>query len=78
MPWPVHSLALAIPELHPLSTLRKADDKSASADITDPQNRVLPAYGSVFVAGSLASGMGFDGFRPDRWDVIGALIRLAG
>lgn len=40
--------------------------------------RVLAAYGGVFVAGSLAWGMAFDGFRPDRWDVIGALVCLAG
>ncbi|RZS32292.1 small multidrug resistance family-3 protein [Herbihabitans rhizosphaerae] len=40
--------------------------------------RILAAYGGVFVAGSLAWGMVFDGFRPDRWDVIGALVCLAG
>lgn len=40
--------------------------------------RILAAYGGVFVAGSLAWGMAFDGFRPDRWDVIGALVSLAG
>lgn len=40
--------------------------------------RVLAAYGGVFVAGSLAWGMVVDGFRPDRWDVIGALVCLAG
>ncbi|WAU79027.1 YnfA family protein [Streptomyces sp. Qhu-G9] len=40
--------------------------------------RVLAAYGGVFVAGSLAWGMVADGFRPDRWDVTGALICLAG
>jgi small multidrug resistance family-3 protein len=40
--------------------------------------RILAAYGGVFVAGSLAWGMAFDGFRPDRYDVIGALICLAG
>ncbi|MDP4504983.1 MULTISPECIES: YnfA family protein [unclassified Nonomuraea] len=45
----------------------------------DPNfGRVLAAYGGVFVAGSLAWGMVADGFRPDRWDVIGALICLAG
>ncbi|WP_188197656.1 YnfA family protein [Nonomuraea sp. SYSU D8015] len=45
----------------------------------DPNfGRVLAAYGGVFVAGSLAWGMAVDGFRPDRWDVIGALICLAG
>lgn len=40
--------------------------------------RVLAAYGGVFVAGSLAWGMAVDGFRPDRFDVAGALICLLG
>ncbi|MFC7877502.1 YnfA family protein [Isoptericola sp. NPDC057391] len=40
--------------------------------------RILAAYGGVFVAGSLVWGMVVDGFRPDRWDVAGALICLAG
>lgn len=40
--------------------------------------RVLAAYGGVFVAGSLAWGVVLDGFRPDRWDLIGALVCLAG
>ncbi|MBB2914248.1 small multidrug resistance family-3 protein [Streptosporangium becharense] len=40
--------------------------------------RILAAYGGVFVAGSLAWGIVVDGFRPDRWDVIGAVICLAG
>ena len=40
--------------------------------------RILAAYGGVFVAGSLAWGMALDGFRPDRYDVIGALICLVG
>lgn len=40
--------------------------------------RILAAYGGVFVAGSLAWGAAVDGFRPDRWDVAGALICLAG
>ena len=40
--------------------------------------RILAAYGGVFVAGSLAWGMVADGFRPDRWDITGALICLAG
>ena len=33
--------------------------------------RILAAYGGVFVAGSLVWGMVADGFRPDRYDVIG-------
>jgi small multidrug resistance family-3 protein len=40
--------------------------------------RILAAYGGVFVAGSLLWGMGFDGFRPDRWDIAGAVICLLG
>jgi small multidrug resistance family-3 protein len=40
--------------------------------------RILAAYGGVFVAGSLAWGMVVDGFRPDRWDVVGAAICLVG
>lgn len=40
--------------------------------------RILAAYGGVFVAGSLLWGMALDGFRPDRWDVVGALVCLAG
>jgi small multidrug resistance family-3 protein len=40
--------------------------------------RILAAYGGVFVAGSLAWGMVADRFRPDRYDVIGAVMCLAG
>ena len=36
--------------------------------------RVLAAYGGVFVAGSLLWGAVFDGFRPDRFDLIGAVV----
>ncbi|WP_068427018.1 YnfA family protein [Piscicoccus intestinalis] len=40
--------------------------------------RILAAYGGVFVAGSLLWGMVMDGFRPDRYDVVGALVCLVG
>jgi small multidrug resistance family-3 protein len=40
--------------------------------------RVLAAYGGVFVAGSLLWGVAFDGFQPDRYDVAGVIICLAG
>jgi small multidrug resistance family-3 protein len=40
--------------------------------------RILAAYGGVFIAGSLAWGVVADGFEPDRWDIIGALICLVG
>jgi small multidrug resistance family-3 protein len=40
--------------------------------------RVLAAYGGVFIVGSLLWGMAFDGFRPDRFDVAGAVVCLLG
>ena len=40
--------------------------------------RILAAYGGIFVAGSLAWGAVADGFRPDRFDYIGAVICLVG
>jgi small multidrug resistance family-3 protein len=45
----------------------------------DPHfGRILAAYGGVFVAGSLAWGILIDRFRPDRYDLIGAALCLAG
>ena len=45
----------------------------------DPNfGRILAAYGGIFVAGSLAWGVLVDGFRPDRYDIAGALICLLG
>lgn len=40
--------------------------------------RVLAAYGGVFIIGSLLWGVAFDGFSPDRADIIGAMICLVG
>jgi small multidrug resistance family-3 protein len=40
--------------------------------------RSLAAYGGVFIVGSLLWGMVFDGFRPDRFDLAGALLCLVG
>jgi small multidrug resistance family-3 protein len=50
------------------------------ATLQDDPNfgRILAAYGGVFVVGSLVWGMVADGFRPDRYDLIGAGICLAG
>jgi small multidrug resistance family-3 protein len=43
-----------------------------------PFGRILAAYGGVFVAGSLLWARVVDGYRPDRFDIIGALVCLAG
>jgi len=40
--------------------------------------QILAAYGGVFIAGSLIWGVVADGYRPDRFDIIGAAICLAG
>ena len=40
--------------------------------------RILAAYGGVFVMGSLLWGVVLDGFRPDRFDLIGAALCLVG
>jgi small multidrug resistance family-3 protein len=40
--------------------------------------RVLAAYGGVFIVGSLLWGVAFDGFQPDRADLIGAATCLLG
>lgn len=50
----------------------------ATAQSDDNFGRILAAYGGIFVAGSIAWGMVADGYRPDRYDVIGALVCLAG
>ncbi|MGW0774916.1 YnfA family protein [Streptomyces sp. NPDC002835] len=50
----------------------------ATLQSDDNFGRVLAAYGGIFVAGSILWGMVADGYRPDRYDVIGALVCLAG
>jgi small multidrug resistance family-3 protein len=45
----------------------------------DPHfGRILAAYGGLFVAGSFAWGILVDKFRPDRYDLLGAALCLAG
>jgi small multidrug resistance family-3 protein len=40
--------------------------------------RILAAYGGIFIVGSLLWGRIADGFRPDRFDLIGAAVCLGG
>lgn len=40
--------------------------------------RVYAAYGGVFIALALLWGVLFDGFRPDRYDLLGAAICVVG
>ena len=45
---------------------------------SDEFGRVLAAYGGVFIIGSMLWGIAFDGFRPDRADLVGATLCLLG
>lgn len=40
--------------------------------------RVYAAYGGVFVLLSILWSVALDGFRPDRYDLLGAAVVLAG
>ncbi|MDT3396213.1 YnfA family protein [Streptomyces sp. B1866] len=50
----------------------------ATFQTDDDFGRILAAYGGIFVAGAIVWGMAADGYRPDRYDVVGALVCLAG
>jgi small multidrug resistance family-3 protein len=39
---------------------------------------VYAAYGGVFIALALLWGVLVDGFQPDRWDLLGAVICVVG
>ena len=45
---------------------------------SDAAGRTYAAYGGIYIAASLAWLWGIEGLRPDRWDVAGAAICLAG
>jgi small multidrug resistance family-3 protein len=40
--------------------------------------RIYAAYGGIFVVASLLWGWAIDGFRPDRYDVVGASVVVVG
>lgn len=40
--------------------------------------RAYAAYGGIYIASSLLWLWSFEGVRPDRWDVVGALVCLLG
>jgi small multidrug resistance family-3 protein len=45
---------------------------------TDQAGRAYAAYGGVYIAASLLWLWMAEGMRPDRWDIAGAAICLAG
>jgi small multidrug resistance family-3 protein len=40
--------------------------------------RANAVYGGVYIAASLVWLWAVEGLRPDRWDMIGAAVRLTG
>ena len=40
--------------------------------------RIFAAYGGIFIVGSILWGIAFEGFRPDRWDLLGGAMCLIG
>lgn len=40
--------------------------------------RAFAVYGGVYIAASLGWLFAVEGLRPDRWDLVGALIALIG
>ena len=45
---------------------------------SDFAGRAYAAYGGVYIAASLVWLWSVEGQRPDRWDIIGAVMCLAG
>jgi small multidrug resistance family-3 protein len=45
---------------------------------TEAAGRAYAAYGGVYVAASLAWLWAVEGVRPDRWDLLGSAICVAG
>lgn len=45
---------------------------------TDAAGRAYAGYGAIYICASLAWLWAVEGARPDRWDLIGAAICLAG
>ena len=58
----------------PLAAYRFVATLQEDADF----GRILAAYGGIFVAGSLGWGVVMDGFKPDRYDLVGAAICFVG
>jgi small multidrug resistance family-3 protein len=40
--------------------------------------RVYAAYGGIFILMALIWAWKVDGFKPDKWDIIGALVAVMG
>ena len=55
-----------------------ADGVVAALQPISEFGRVYAAYGGIFIALALLWGIFVDGFRPDRWDWLGAAVCIVG
>ncbi|ODT67647.1 MAG: hypothetical protein ABS75_23255 [Pelagibacterium sp. SCN 63-23] len=44
----------------------------------DSAGRAFAIYGGIYIVASIAFMAGFEGVRPDRWDLLGVALSLAG
>lgn len=44
----------------------------------DSAGRAFAVYGGIYVLASVAFMVGFEGIRPDRWDLLGVMLTVAG
>ncbi|MBX9933893.1 MAG: YnfA family protein [Methylobacterium sp.] len=49
-----------------------------TATESDAAGRAYAAYGGIYIVGAIAWLWGVEGHPPDRWDIVGACICLAG
>ena len=45
---------------------------------TDSAGRAFAIYGGIYILASVAFMAGIEGVRPDRWDMVGVGLALAG
>ena len=55
-----------------------AQGEEAAAAAAEVAGRAYAAYGGIYIAASLAWLWSVEGLRPDRWDLAGATLCLAG
>jgi drug/metabolite transporter superfamily protein YnfA len=70
LPW----LAVEDPVVEPVIPAKGVDSKRRATS----SGSSYAAYGGIFIALSLMWGIILDGFRPDRYDLLGALMCVAG
>lgn len=68
-PWPLGVVGAAVLMTYGVIATFQADPHFG---------RVYAAYGGIFIVMALAWGYFVDGYRPDRWDIIGAIVCLTG